>query len=85
MGPIGVKSHLEPFLPSSHHYTRKTDQETGITQVSSAQWGSASILPISWMYLRTLGSIGVRESTTHAILNANYIRKRLENAYNIVY
>jgi glycine dehydrogenase len=81
MGPIGVKSHLSPFLP------RDFVLDLGGTggQISSSHFASASILPISWAYIESLGSIGLAESSKHAILNANYIRKRLEKYYNIVY
>ncbi len=74
MGPICVKSHLEPFLPGK-----------GGGDVSSAPYGSASILLISYAYIRLLGAQGVRRATEMAILNANYMRARLEGAYEILY
>jgi glycine dehydrogenase len=81
MGPIGVKAHLAPFLPR--------DVVTGFGgsggQVSSSHFASASILPISWAYIEALGSVGLAESSKHAILNANYVRKRLEKYFNVVY
>lgn len=83
MGPIGVAAHLAPFLPS--HPLVKTGGEKGVTAVSAAPWGSASILHISYAYIRMLGKDGVRNATRYAILNANYIQKRLENYYPILY
>ena len=81
MGPIGVKKHLAPFLPQ--------DTVLGIGgsggQISSTHFASASILPISWAYIEALGTVGVTESSKHAILNANYVRRRLEKYFNIVY
>jgi glycine dehydrogenase len=78
MGPIGVKAHLIPFLPS--------DPRTGEAgAVSAAPFGSASILPISWSYCLMMGGRGLTQATRVAILNANYIAKRLEGAYPILY
>ncbi len=81
MGPIGVAKHLAPFLPS--HPLVKTGGST--TAVSAAPWGSASILLISYAYIRLLGAKGVTDATKYAILNANYIKARLENHYPILY
>ncbi|MBP6334023.1 MAG: aminomethyl-transferring glycine dehydrogenase [Bacteroidia bacterium] len=81
MGPIGVSKHLAPFLPS--HPLVKTGGST--PAVSGAPWGSASILLISYAYIRLLGGAGVTDSTRYAILNANYIKARLENHYSILY
>jgi glycine dehydrogenase len=78
MGPIGVKKHLEPFLPG--HFTRK---EEGA--VSAAPFGSAAILPISWLYIKMMGSQGLRKATQVAILNANYIAKRLYGHFDVLY
>jgi len=79
MGPICVKSHLAPFLP-------KTDvQQADSMAVSAAPYGSASILLISYGYIRMLGAKGMRSSTEYAILNANYMRARLQNDYPILY
>ncbi len=75
MGPIGVVAHLAPFLPS--HSVVRTGGEQGIGAVSAAPWGSASILPISWMYIRMMGGDGLTKATQVAILNANYIAHRL--------
>jgi glycine dehydrogenase len=84
MGPIGVKSHLEPFLPSHPlQAVPGTDVENGT--ISAAPWGSASILPISWMYVRMMGAEGMKQATEYAILNANYIAKRLSNHYPVLY
>ena len=77
VGPIGVAAHLAPFLPG------KGPDERG--QVSSAPYGSASILPISWAYIAMLGPEGLRLSTQIAILNANYLATRLGDAYPILY
>ena len=81
MGPICVKQHLEPFLPG--HNTWKGGQENGA--VSAAPFGSASILLISYAYIRMLGYDGVQQATEYAILNANYMRARLQNEYDILY
>ncbi|MEW6056021.1 MAG: aminomethyl-transferring glycine dehydrogenase [Bdellovibrionota bacterium] len=83
MGPIGVKSHLVPFLPK--HPLIKVGGETGIGPISAAPWGSPSILPISWAYIAMMGSNGLKSATEVAILNANYIAKRLSNYYPVVY
>ncbi|CAA0123634.1 Glycine dehydrogenase (decarboxylating) [BD1-7 clade bacterium] len=79
MGPIGVKSHLSPFLPGNP----LDDAETNT--VSAARFGSAGILPISWAYIHMMGSIGMRSATEIAILNANYISQRLKSVYPILY
>ena len=83
MGPIGVAKHLVPFLPG--HSVVKLGDKTSIGAVSAAPWGSASILPISWMYIVMMGNIGLTEATKIAILNANYIAKLLENYYPVLY
>lgn len=84
MGPIGVKSHLAPFLPSNAvNPPEGTELANG--SISAAPWGSASILPISWMYIRMMGNQGVRLATEYAILNANYIAARLQEHYPILY
>ncbi|CAM3760477.1 aminomethyl-transferring glycine dehydrogenase [Deinococcus saxicola] len=82
MGPIGVRAHLAPFLPN-HSVVPTGDSHTGA--VSAAPYGSASILPISYLYIRLLGARGLRESTGVALLNANYIAHRLAGAYPILY
>ena len=83
MGPIGVMPHLVPFLPG--HSVIPTGGKQGISAVSAAPWGSASILPISWMYIAMMGGAGLTEATKVAILNANYIAHRLEPYYPILY
>ncbi len=77
MGPIGVKAHLAPFLPGN--------PIDGEGAVSSANFGSASILPISWAYCLMMGGRGLTQATKIAILNANYIARRLEGAYNVLF
>ncbi|UBV41980.1 aminomethyl-transferring glycine dehydrogenase [Deinococcus taeanensis] len=82
MGPIGVKAHLAPFLPN--HAVRPTsDSATGA--VSAAPYGSASILPISYLYIRLLGAHGLKKATQVALLNANYIAHHLKGAYPVLY
>ncbi|MDY7008406.1 MAG: aminomethyl-transferring glycine dehydrogenase [Cyanobacteriota bacterium] len=83
MGPIGVQSHLAPFLPG--HSTINIGGENSSGAVSAAPWGSASILPISWMYIAMMGADGLTEATKVAILNANYIAQRLESYYPVLY
>jgi glycine dehydrogenase len=83
MGPIGVASHLVPFLPGNAVVS--TGGDRAIDSVSSAPFGSALILLISYGYIKMLGAAGITESTQYAILNANYIRARLEGAYPILY
>jgi len=83
VGPIGVAKHLAPFLPG--HVTVKTGGAQAIGAVSSAPWGSASVLPISMLYIMLLGSEGLTLSTKIAILNANYVAKRLDAAYPVLY
>src|SRR5213079_2939636 len=76
MGPIGVAKHLAPFLPGHAVVALPGDHLGGA--VSAAPWGSASILPISWAYIALMGYDGLTEATKIAILNANYMAKRLE-------
>lgn len=83
MGPIAVAKHLEPFLPS--HPVIACGGKKGIGPVSAAPWGSASILPISWVYIAMLGDEGLKRATQVAILNANYMARRLETAFPILY
>jgi len=83
MGPIGVKGHLAPFLPG--HPLVKVGGETAISPISAAPYGSASILPISWTYIKMMGTEGLREATELAILNANYMAMRLKDHYKILY
>ncbi|HHI79376.1 MAG TPA: glycine dehydrogenase (aminomethyl-transferring) [Planctomycetes bacterium] len=83
MGPICVTEELAPFLPS--HPVVKTGGEQGIGPVAAAPFGSPSILPISWAYIAMLGPEGLRRATEVAILNANYVARRLEAAYPVLY
>jgi glycine dehydrogenase len=83
MGPIGVASHLAPFLPG-HPVIDQPGRET-VGAVSEAPWGSASILPISYAYIRLMGRDGLAEASRIAILNANYIAKRLDDSYPVLY
>jgi len=82
MGPICVKAHLAPFLPGHAEFK---DMGNATHAVSAAPFGSASILLISYAYIRMLGQQGVRKATEYAILNANYMRARLKNDYEILY
>jgi len=83
MGPIGVARHLAPYLP--RHPFAPVGGEKGIHSVSAAPWGSASILLISYAYIRMLGPQGLTDATRYAILNANYIKARLEKHYPVLY
>lgn len=83
MGPICVKTHLAPFLPG--HVIDNNGELKHANAVSAAPFGSASILLISYAYIRMLGSVGVRKATEYAILNANYMRARLQNDFEILY
>src|SRR5213075_1956326 len=83
MGPIGVATHLVDFLPSNP--VVKVGGSHGVGAVSAAPWGSASILPISMMYIDMMGGEGLTLATKMAILNANYIAKRLESTFPVLY
>lgn len=83
MGPIGVKQHLSPFLPGHSVVPLVGLDQQGA--VSAAPWGSASILPISWMYIAMMGPDGLTEATKVAILNANYIAGRLKDYFPVLY
>ena len=83
MGPIGVMPHLVPFLPG--HSVVPISSEQSLGAVAAAPWGSASILPISWMYIAMMGADGLTEATKVAILNANYIAQRLNEYYPILF
>ena len=84
MGPIGVAEHLSPFLPG-HPIVEGVGGEKGIGSISAAPWGSASILLISWAYIRLMGPQGLTHATRVAILNANYIARRLDEHYPVLY
>jgi glycine dehydrogenase len=83
MGPIGVAEHLAPYLPG--HPLIKTGGSRAIHALAAAPWSSASILLISYAYIRMLGADGMTSATRHAILNANYIKSRLEKHYPVLY
>ena len=78
IGPIGVAEHLKPFLPGD-------PLETDSQAVAAAMFGSASILPISWMYIRMMGAAGLKSASEMAILSANYLAARLEGSFDILY
>ncbi|MDG2060732.1 MAG: aminomethyl-transferring glycine dehydrogenase [SAR86 cluster bacterium] len=80
IGPIGVVKKLVDFLPSNHNMINSP-----VGPVSATDWGSASLLPISWMYIKMMGSDGLKRSSQIAILNANYIASRLQHFYEILY
>ncbi|HET9190971.1 MAG TPA: glycine dehydrogenase (aminomethyl-transferring), partial [Rudaea sp.] len=79
VGPCAVKAHLAPFLP------RRFGEESAVGMVSAASFGSASILPISWMYITLMGRQGLRKATQVAMLNANYLSRRLASHYKTLY
>ncbi|MEM9837035.1 MAG: glycine dehydrogenase (aminomethyl-transferring), partial [Bacteroidota bacterium] len=83
MGPICVNDKLAPFLPS--HPLVATGGAKGTSAVAAAPWGSASILLISYAYIKMLGAIGLRQATEMAILNANYIKDRIKGKYDILF
>jgi glycine dehydrogenase len=86
VGPIGVAKHLVPFLPAlSTIEIRNSRFENGVGPVTAAPYGSASILTISWMYIRMMGGEGLTEATKIAILNANYIAKRLDRYFPVLF
>ena len=84
MGPIACRNHLEIFLPK-HEIIKGCGPATGIGAVSAAPWGSASILTISWMYIKMMGSEGLKKASQVAILNANYIAHKLKDHFPILY
>ena len=83
VGPIGVAAHLAPYLPG--HVVVPEGGPKGVGAISAAPWGSAGILPISWAYIALMGAEGLTKATQVAILNANYIAKRLSPSYPVVY
>ncbi|MFJ9682252.1 aminomethyl-transferring glycine dehydrogenase [Streptomyces sp. NPDC101194] len=84
VGPVGVRAHLAPYLPN-HPLQPAAGPESGVGPISAAPWGSAGILPISWAYVRLMGGEGLKRATQVAVLAANYIAKRLEPHYPILY
>jgi glycine dehydrogenase len=83
VGPIGVADHLVEFLPG--HAVVNLGGENPVGAVSAAPWGSASILPIAWVYIAAMGAQGLKEATQHAILNANYVARRLQSYFPVLY
>ena len=81
VGPVAVREHLAPYLPGHQNL----DDSSIVGAVSAAPWGSASILPITWMYIKMMGAGGLKQATEVAILNANYMAERLKGAYPILY
>jgi len=84
VGPVAVREHLAPFLPN-HPLQPQAGPETGPGAIAAAPWGSASILPITWAYLRLMGPDGLTAATAAAILSANYIATRLDEHYPVLY
>ncbi len=84
VGPIGVRAHLAPYLPN-HPQQPAAGAVTGTGAVAAAPWGSASILPITWAYIRMMGADGLTAATGAAILSANYVAKRLTEHYPVLY
>lgn len=84
VGPIGVRSHLAPYLPN-HPVVGDAGPATGVGPISAAPYGSASILPISWAYIRLVGGAGLTRSSQVAVLNANYVATRLREHYPVLY
>uniref|UniRef100_A0A674NJU7 glycine dehydrogenase (aminomethyl-transferring) n=1 Tax=Takifugu rubripes TaxID=31033 RepID=A0A674NJU7_TAKRU len=86
MGPIGVKAHLAPFLPSHPVVPmHSVNSSSSLGTISAAPWGSSAILPISWAYIKMMGAKGLLHASEVAILNANYMAKRLESHYKILF
>ena len=83
VGPIVAAKHLVPFLPG--HSVVNIDRGQSISAVSAAPWGSASIIPISYAYIRMMGTEGLKKATATAIINANYIKEKLKNYYQVLY
>jgi glycine dehydrogenase len=84
MGPIACAKHLAEFLPT-HEIIKESGPKNGIGAVSAAPWGSSSILPISWMYIKMMGAEGLKKASQISILNANYISKKLSKDYKVLY
>ena len=85
VGPIGVAKHLVPFLPAQASLNEDVDLNKRVGPVSAAPYGSASILTISWMYIRMMGTSGVKRASQMAILNANYIAQRLDPHFPVLF
>ncbi|WP_026416577.1 aminomethyl-transferring glycine dehydrogenase [Actinomadura oligospora] len=85
VGPVGVREHLAPFLPSHPLRAEAGPQDTGVGPISAAPWGSAGILPISWTYIAMMGADGLRAATEGAIIAANYLAAKLSPYFPILY
>ncbi|MDT0316831.1 aminomethyl-transferring glycine dehydrogenase [Streptomyces millisiae] len=85
VGPVAVRAHLAPYLPGHPLQPAAGPEGGGIGPIAAAPWGSAGILPISWAYLRLMGAEGLRRATQVAVLGANYVAKRLEPHYPVLY
>ncbi|MFM7617684.1 MAG: aminomethyl-transferring glycine dehydrogenase [Actinomycetes bacterium] len=85
VGPVAVRSHLAPFLPSHPLVPECGPEGGGVGPISAAPWGSASILPISWTYIALMGAEGLTRATQIAVLNANYLAARLEPHFPVLY
>lgn len=86
VGPVAVREHLADYLPGHHGLNDGSDKKAAkVGAVSAAPWGSASILPITWMYIKMMGAEGLKQATETAILNANYMAERLKSVYPILY
>ena len=84
VGPVAVRSHLAPYLPN-HPLSSHAGPDTGVGPISAAPFGSASILPISWAYVRLMGGAGLTDATNAAVVNANYVASRLNEHYPVLY
>ena len=84
VGPVALRAHLAPYLPN-HPLAPEAGPETGVGPISGAPYGSASILPISWAYVRLMGGAGLTRATQIAVLNANYVATRLREHYPVLY
>ena len=84
VGPIGVRAHLAPYLPS-HPMHPEPDKRQGIGPVAAATYGSAGVLPISWAYIRMMGADGLAQATAAAVLAANYVASRLDEHFPVLY
>ncbi len=84
VGPVAVREHLAPYLPN-HPLRPEAGPSTGVGPISAAPWGSAGILPISWAYIRLMGTAGLTAATRVAVLNANYVARRLAAHYPVLY
>jgi len=84
MGPIACGKHLAEFLPT-HEVIKESGPSNGMGAVSAAPWGSSSILPISWMYIKMMGAEGLKKASQISILNANYISKKLSKDFKVLY